>query len=334
MHMCGAAAADDVVQDTFVALLGRPARYDPSRGSILSYLFGIARHHVSKRLAVRGNESPLDTPDDVVDDATPLDLVSRDELVGQVREAIQSLPPAYREAVVLCELQEMDYATAAAIMHCPDRHRPLAAAQGEGDVDDEAGRASGRAAGDHEADTMTERQTVDRVLADALRVIADQDAHASASPDVEARVMAAFNAVAMARRRRARSTVAGLAAAAAIVTAVAVFKFEVRSLKSDRTSQTSDFKLQTSSTSSSEVTTAFMPLAYSSVPIVDGHVVRMEVPRASLVSFGLLPMDSPDGAKGTSSGTVLADVIVGDDGLARAVRFVRGRPRAEERKDR
>ncbi|OLE83252.1 MAG: hypothetical protein AUF76_07010 [Acidobacteria bacterium 13_1_20CM_2_65_9] len=119
MHMCGAAAADDVVQDTFVALLGRPARYDPSRGSILSYLFGIARHHVSKRLAVCGNESPLDTPDDVVDDATPLDLVSRDELVGQVRDAIQSLPPAYREAVVLCELQEMDYATAAAIMHCP-----------------------------------------------------------------------------------------------------------------------------------------------------------------------------------------------------------------------
>ncbi|OLE83251.1 MAG: hypothetical protein AUF76_07005 [Acidobacteria bacterium 13_1_20CM_2_65_9] len=181
---------------------------------------------------------------------------------------------------------------------------------------------------------MTERQTADRVLADALRVIADQDAHASASPDVEARVVAAFNAVAMARRRRARATVAGLAAAAAIVTAVAVFKFEVRSLKSEQTShQTSDFKLQTS-TSRSEVATAFMPLVYSGVPIVDGHVVRMEVPRASLVSFGLVPVDSADGAEGTSSGTVLADVIVGDDGLARAVRFVRGRPRAEERKDR
>ena len=74
---------------------------------------------MAKRLAARGTESPLDPLDDVVDDATPLEVMSREELVGQVREAIQSLPPAYREAVVLCELQDMDYATAAAIMHCP-----------------------------------------------------------------------------------------------------------------------------------------------------------------------------------------------------------------------
>jgi hypothetical protein len=79
------------------------------------------------------------------------------------------------------------------------------------------------------------------------------------------------------------------------------------------------------------VTTAFMPLTYSGVPIADGHVVRMEVPRAALVSFGLVPLDSVDDAAG---GTVLADVIVGDDGLARAVRFVRTRPRTVERKGR
>jgi RNA polymerase sigma-70 factor (ECF subfamily) len=128
MHMCGAAAADDVVQDTFVALLRQPARYDPARGPILGYLLGIARHHVSKRLAERGIESPLDTfdpRDEVEAEAfgtvceTPLDVVSREELVRQVRDAIQSLPAVYREAVVLCELQEMDYATAAAIMRCP-----------------------------------------------------------------------------------------------------------------------------------------------------------------------------------------------------------------------
>jgi hypothetical protein len=63
-----------------------------------------------------------------------------------------------------------------------------------------------------------------------------------------------------------------------------------------------------------------MPLAYSGVPMTEGHVVRMEVPRASLVSFGLVPADGIDSA---ASAKVLADVIVGDDGLARAVRFVR-----------
>jgi RNA polymerase sigma-70 factor (ECF subfamily) len=30
-----------------------------------------------------------------------------------------SLPPAYREAVVLCELEDLDYAGAAAVMQCP-----------------------------------------------------------------------------------------------------------------------------------------------------------------------------------------------------------------------
>jgi len=77
------------------------------------------------------------------------------------------------------------------------------------------------------------------------------------------------------------------------------------------------------------VTTAFLPLAYSGVPIVNGHIVRMEVPRASLVSFGLVPADAADGGPGASSGTVLADVVVGEDGLARAVRFVRRSIRKE-----
>src|SRR5262245_7674616 len=125
--MCGAAAADDIVQDTFVALLGRPGRYDPARGLIIGYLIGIARHHVARRLAARGNESldSGDAFDEARDNAvetpveTPLDVLSRAELVAQVREAIQSLPLPYREAVVLCELQEMDYATAAAVMQCP-----------------------------------------------------------------------------------------------------------------------------------------------------------------------------------------------------------------------
>jgi RNA polymerase sigma-70 factor (ECF subfamily) len=35
-----------------------------------------------------------------------------------VRKAVLSLPPRYREVVVLCELQEMSYAEAAAILDC------------------------------------------------------------------------------------------------------------------------------------------------------------------------------------------------------------------------
>jgi RNA polymerase sigma-70 factor (ECF subfamily) len=48
-----------------------------------------------------------------------LDSLSREETIQAVRAAIASLPAAYREVVVLCELQEMSYEDAAAIAQCP-----------------------------------------------------------------------------------------------------------------------------------------------------------------------------------------------------------------------
>ena len=55
----------------------------------------------------------MPTPED------PFETLSRGEVVGRVRSAIAALPPAYREAVVLCELEGLDYAAAAAIMGSP-----------------------------------------------------------------------------------------------------------------------------------------------------------------------------------------------------------------------
>src|SRR5207302_6049964 len=70
-------------------------------------------------------EAPLDEDEGAVaqmftaPDLTPFEDLSRAETVDVVRAAIQSLPPAYREVVVLCELQEMDYADAAAVIGRP-----------------------------------------------------------------------------------------------------------------------------------------------------------------------------------------------------------------------
>jgi hypothetical protein len=68
-----------------------------------------------------------------------------------------------------------------------------------------------------------------------------------------------------------------------------------------------------------EVVTDFMPLAYGAAlsPNEGGQLVRVELPRSALVSLGL-PMnaDKPDER-------VKADVFLGHDGLARAIRFVR-----------
>ena len=51
VHMSGLEAADDIVQEVFLALLQQLDRYDGSRAPLLSYLLGIARRQVLKRMA-------------------------------------------------------------------------------------------------------------------------------------------------------------------------------------------------------------------------------------------------------------------------------------------
>jgi RNA polymerase sigma-70 factor (ECF subfamily) len=125
VYMAGREAGDDIVQETFLAVLQQRGREDPPRGAVLAYLIGIARHRVLKRFtAVREalRAEPLD--DDLHDAAaaeteTALDDVARAETIETVRAAVQALPAAFREAIVLCELQEMPYAEAADVMQCP-----------------------------------------------------------------------------------------------------------------------------------------------------------------------------------------------------------------------
>jgi RNA polymerase sigma-70 factor (ECF subfamily) len=123
-HMGGPDAADDIVQEVFLALLRQLAQYDPARGSLQAYLLGIARRQVFKRVAGARVEEPLDDEDPGANavqspEGNPFEDLNRAEIVERVRAAIGMLPPAFREAIVLCELNEFDYATAAGIMNCP-----------------------------------------------------------------------------------------------------------------------------------------------------------------------------------------------------------------------
>ncbi len=68
-----------------------------------------------------------------------------------------------------------------------------------------------------------------------------------------------------------------------------------------------------------EIATDFIPLAQGyGLPMTEGgQVMRVELPRSALNSFGL-PMDV-----NRASERIKADVIIGNDGIARAIRFVR-----------
>jgi RNA polymerase sigma-70 factor (ECF subfamily) len=116
------AHAADVLQDTFVALLDRPTRFDPARGSVAAYLCGIARHLAYRRLP--GRWVPLDADDAAVADESigeqtvaelPHDALERAQALERLYAAIRRLPPGFREVLILVELQEMSYADAAAV---------------------------------------------------------------------------------------------------------------------------------------------------------------------------------------------------------------------------
>ncbi len=65
-----------------------------------------------------------------------------------------------------------------------------------------------------------------------------------------------------------------------------------------------------------EITTDFILLTYDGEVGSDAQMVRMELPRSAMANFGLpVNMDRADQR-------VKADVLVGADGLARAIRFV------------
>ncbi len=125
LHMSGSAAiAEDVTQEVFLALIRDSFGYDPELGSLPSYLYGIARKLVLRVIERGRSDTALDEESDdaqpyVKSNSDPLGDLTRKEGIHALRRAVQSLPHRYREVVVLCDLEEVDYSDAAAILGCP-----------------------------------------------------------------------------------------------------------------------------------------------------------------------------------------------------------------------
>ncbi|MGH9431510.1 MAG: RNA polymerase sigma factor [Terriglobia bacterium] len=130
LRMTGnAGIAEEVTQETFLTLIRRPGKFDPARGSLSAFLFGVARNVVLRSI---GQEHSYvgrsDTDDD--DSGQPVRNFGaggnpdtggdyeRAQMIEQVRRAVLSLPSIYREVVVLCELEEMNYEEAAVVLGC------------------------------------------------------------------------------------------------------------------------------------------------------------------------------------------------------------------------
>ena len=128
LRMTGNAwASEEIVQDVFMTLMRDPRKYDATRGSLGGFLYGVARNRVMKHLERLPREIPLEEKNEdgtgsgivLKDLATPASWAEKREQLEKIRAAVRDLPAEFREAVVLCELEELSYEEAAQLAGCP-----------------------------------------------------------------------------------------------------------------------------------------------------------------------------------------------------------------------
>jgi RNA polymerase sigma-70 factor (ECF subfamily) len=120
-------AAEEIVQDVFMTLIREPKKFDPERGALRSFLYGITRNRVMKHLERVPRELLHEELDeDAVgqrglgfEAMTPAEWAEVRERREQLRAAVLELPAEFREAVVLCGLEELSYEEAARLLDCP-----------------------------------------------------------------------------------------------------------------------------------------------------------------------------------------------------------------------
>lgn len=154
---CGSAdTAADVVQEIFLALLSDSLKFDPARGALQGFLFGVARNLLLKReearsryVSTRRDDGAEDQDDLLADPApAPLEKLLASQRAEQVRAALQALAPHYRDVVILYEMHDLSYVEIANVCNVDigtvrsrlSRARARLAVLLEEDAGDDAGR--------------------------------------------------------------------------------------------------------------------------------------------------------------------------------------------------
>lgn len=99
--------AEDITHDCFLSLIRRPGKFDPDRASLRTYLFAAARNLSLTHHRNSGRETTIDnlSEEPAPRREQPLGRLLERELAGKVAEAVLSLPPFQREAIVLFEYE-------------------------------------------------------------------------------------------------------------------------------------------------------------------------------------------------------------------------------------
>jgi RNA polymerase sigma-70 factor (ECF subfamily) len=127
--------ADDLTQEVFIKMYRTLNTYDVERGAFMTWVTTITRNllvdHFRKARQERLTDS-LDTTSSDHEDAMPLSeripdsapapdtKVQSRETSEVVHQALQKLSPELREAVILRDLQDMDYREIAMVLKVPE----------------------------------------------------------------------------------------------------------------------------------------------------------------------------------------------------------------------
>jgi len=105
------ADAEDIVQECFLGLMRPTSSYDPKRGPLRTYLFGVARNQSLKRRRLTNlpENGPAHHP------SPERELLSA-ELTQVVAGAVMQLPDTQREVLILAHYEQMPLAEIAQVM--------------------------------------------------------------------------------------------------------------------------------------------------------------------------------------------------------------------------
>lgn len=118
-HMMGNEQdAHDIAQETMVKALKNLHRYNDN-WRFSTWLISIARNTCIDEFRKRKRRS-YDEPPDVVDTSpSPLELASQQRRAERLRQALETIPPLYREVLILYHFEHLKYQEIADLLNIP-----------------------------------------------------------------------------------------------------------------------------------------------------------------------------------------------------------------------
>src|ERR1700722_7337263 len=116
LHMSGSpAAAEEGAHGGFAQLMGPGPRFDETRGSLESFLYGIARNliRVFRRLGPVAEAVDRPFEHDILGE-----LIGN-ETTAPLHRTLREMPERYRDVIVLCDLEERSYEEVARLIGRP-----------------------------------------------------------------------------------------------------------------------------------------------------------------------------------------------------------------------